>query len=243
MKFLAFFIIVFLVIFYGNFMGFADFIRHKKTNFTYERNDAELLKRLRLQKPADWQEENGCIAEILKHREQIENDALLFVGGFCDGFHAYLYRVIPEFKKRLTENNFALDVFYREHDDLYAMEELLTAYHKQGKKIFIVGHSWGACSVFKTFWQYAALPVDLVISLDPVGLVRPHGQAEHIKKWVNVYLDYSVAPFTLGNCVARIGQPFGKRENASENILTTYDHQQAQKMFFDYAYEMIIAYL
>lgn len=182
MKFLAFFIIVFLVIFYGNFMGFADFIRHKKTNFTYERNDAELLKRLRLQKPADWQEENGCIAEILKHQEQIENDALLFVGGFCDGFHAYLYRVIPEFKKRLAENNFALDVFYREHDDLHGMEELLTAYHKQDKKIFIVGHSWGACSVFKTFWQYAALPVDLVISLDPVGLVRPHGQAEHIKK-------------------------------------------------------------
>lgn len=105
-------------------------------------------------------------------------------------------------KKRLAENNFALDVFYREHDDLHGMEELLTAYHKQGKKIFIVGHSWGACSVFKTFWQYAALPVDLVISLDPVGLVCPHGQAEHIKKWVNVYLDYSVAPFTLGNCVA-----------------------------------------
>lgn len=243
LKFILFIVILVFVAYMTNVLGVADFVRQKKINFQYERNDAQLLKKLQLLKPQTWQEENKILAAILQHPEQIKNNALLFVGGFCDGRCAYLYRIIPELKKILKEKNCAVDIYYREHDELHGIKELFTLYHKQGKKILIVGHSWGACSVFKQFWQDAALPIELLISLDPVGLIRPNGEAVHIKKWKNVYIDYAVAPWTMNNCIARIGQPFGKRENAAENVVTEYEHQQAYQMFFAYAFDDIVEIL
>lgn len=235
------FVLLLLVVlaFSANFMGLADFVRHKKLNYSFERNDAVLLEKLSLPKPRNWQEEEICLQKIAENSEKLHNHALLLAGGFCDGMHAYLYRVIPELRKIIAEKNLPLDVYYREHDELHGIKELFTLYHKQGKKIVIVGHSWGACSVFKQFWQDSSVPIDLLVSLDPVGLVRPKGRADHIKTWINVYLDYSSAPLTFSNTVARIGQPFGKRSNADENIKTAYNHQQAQKMFFDYAFDKI----
>lgn len=224
-----------------NVLGFADFIRHRTSNFEYERNDARVLEKLHMQKPQNWQEESQFIAALLQHPEYIENHVLLFAGGFCDGMRAYLYRIIPELKKIFAEKNCAADVYYREHDDLHGIKELFTLYHKQGKRILIVGHSWGACSVFKQFWQDDTIPVELLVSLDPVGLIRPSGEAAQIKKWKNIYLDYTAAPWTLSNCIARIGQPFGKRKNAAENIMTQYNHHQAEQMFFAYALNDIIA--
>ena len=239
-KFFIFIGILFFVAYMTNILGFADFIRHKNINFSYERNDALLLEKMQLNKPKTWQEESHCIKILMEQPEQIENHALLFVGGFCDGSRGYLYRVIPELKKILQEKNCDLDIYYREHDELHGIKELFTLYHKQGKKIFIVGHSWGACSVFKQFWQDTSIPVELLISLDPVGLIRPKGEAAQIKKWKNVYLDYADAPWTINNCIARIGQPFGKRENAAENVVTEYEHQQAYQMFFSYAFDEIV---
>lgn len=223
-----------------NFMGFADFVRQKKINYGFERNDARLLEKLNLKKPRNWQEESAVIAEIAAHPEQLENNAVLFVGGFADAVNAYLYRVVPEFKNRLTEQGISFDVYYRHHDELHGIKELFTLYRKQGKKIIIVGHSWGACSLFKEFWQDTLIQLDLVVSLDPVGLVRPDGKAGHIKKWLNVYLDYTTAPITISNTIARIGQPFGKRDNADVNICTQFNHQQASKMFFAYAWQEIL---
>lgn len=231
-------IVLLIFAFAVNFMGVADFVRQKKLNYSFERNDALLLENLSLPKPKNWQEEEICLKTVMEKYEP-QNHVLLLVGGFCDGMHAYLYRIMPELKQIIAEKNLALDVFYREHDELHGIKELFTLYRKQGKKIVIVGHSWGACSVFKQFWQDVSVPVDLLISLDPVGLVRPKGRAEHIKNWVNVYLDYSTAPLTFSNTVARIGQPFGKRDSADINIKTTFNHQQAYKMFFAYALDKI----
>lgn len=242
-KFFIFIGILVFAAYMTNVLGFADFVRQKKINFQYERNDANLLEKLHLQKPLTWQDETNCLKVLLQHPELIENHALLFVGGFCDGSRAYLYRVIPELKKILKEKKCAVDIYYREHDELHGIKELFTLYHKQGKKILIVGHSWGACSVFKQFWQYASIPVELLVSLDAVGLIRPSGEAAHIKKWKNVYIDYAVAPWTINNCIARIGQPFGRRENAAENIVTEYEHQQAYQMFFAYATDDIMEIL
>lgn len=243
LKFFVFIAVLVFAAYMSNILGFADFVRQKKINFQYERNDFGLLEKLQLQKPQTWQEESKCLTAILQHPELIENNALLFVGGFCDGRRAYLYRVIPELKKFLSEKNCAMDVYYREHDELHGIKELFTLYHKQGKKILIVGHSWGACSVFKQFWQDTSIPVELLISLDAVGLIRPSGEAAHIKKWKNVYIDYAVAPWTINNCIARIGQPYGKRESSAENIVTEYEHQQAYQMFFAYALDDIVEIL
>lgn len=240
MKFLLAAVLLLGAAYVCNAGGFGDFVRQKNINFSYDRNDMRLTKMLGAVKPKNWQEESKLIEKILNNPQLIRNNALLLVGGFCDGMHAYLYRVIPELQKYIGENTLALDVYYREHDELHGIKEIFTLYRKQGKKILIVGHSWGACSVFKQFWQDDSVPVDLLISLDPVGLIRPKGTAGHIKKWINVYVDYSVAPLTFSNTVARIGQPYGKRDNAAKNILTQYNHQQAQKMFFDYAYNEII---
>ena len=243
LKFFIFIAILIFVAYMTNILGFADFVRQKTINFHYERNDALLLEKLQQQKPQTWAEESKCLNMLLQQPELLENNALLLVGVFCDGSRAYLYRVIPELKKILKEKNCAADIYYREHDELHGIKELFTLYHKQGKKIIIVGHSWGACSVFKQFWQDGSLPVELLISLDPVGLIRPKGEAVQIKKWKNVYIDYSVAPWTINNCIARIGQPFGKRENAAENRVTTYEHQQAYQMFFAYALDEIVEIL
>lgn len=240
LKFVVFVCVLFFIAYMTNVLGFADMVRHKTINFQYERNDAKIMEKLHMQKPKNWQEESQFIAALLRHPEYIENHALLFVGGFCDGMRAYLYRVIPELKKIFAEKNCAVDMYYREHNELHGIKELFTLYHKQGKKILIIGHSWGACSVFKQFWQDETIPVELLISLDPVGLIRPSGEASHIKKWKNIYLDYAAAPWTLSNCIARIGQPFGKRNNAAENIVTQYNHQQAVQMFFAYAFDELV---
>lgn len=218
-----------------NIGGFAEFVRRYAQNYSYERNERRILVGLGVSKPKNWQEEQALIEKILHSPQAVQNHAVLFVGGFCDGVHGYLYRVLPQFRLYLAENGLDLDIYYREHDELHGIKELFTIYRKQGKKIIIVGHSWGACSVFKQFWQDSAVPIDLLISLDPVGLVRPQGKADHIQKWVNVYIDYRKAPLTVSNTVARIGQPFGKRDNAAVNIMTHYNHQQAQAMFFEYA--------
>lgn len=240
LKFFLFIVVLVFAAYISNVLGFGDFVRQKKINFQYERNETRLLEKLQLQKPKNWQEESKCLSVLLQHPECIKNNVLLFVGGFCDGSRGYLYRVIPELKKILSERNCAVDVYYREHDELHGIKELFTLYHKQGKKIFIVGHSWGACSVFKQLWQDTSIPVELLISLDPVGLIRPAGDAPQIKKWKNVYIDYAVAPWTINNCIARIGQPYGKRENAAENIVTEYEHHRAYQMFFVYALDEII---
>lgn len=243
LKFFIFIILLIIIAYMTNTLGFADFVRHKSVNFHYERNDATLLEKLHLPKPRTWQEESNCLKMLMQQPKQLEHHALLFVGGFCDGRRAYLYRVIPELKEILNKKNCAVDIYYREHDELHGIKELFTLYHKQGKKIIIVGHSWGACSVFKQFWQDTSILVELLISLDPVGLIRPSGEAVQIKKWKNMYIDYAVAPWTINNCIARLGQPFGKRENAAENIVTEYEHQQAYQMFFSYALDDIVEIL
>lgn len=241
LKCIVFICVLIFIAYTTNVLGFADFVRHKNINFNYERNDAQLVEKLQMSKPQNWQEESQFIENILQHPEYIENHALLFVGGFCDGIRAYLYRVVPELKKILAERNIAVDIYYREHDELHGIKDLFTLYHKQGKKILIAGHSWGGCSVFKQFWQDETIPIELLVSLDPVGLIRPSGKAAHIAKWKNIYLDYAAAPWTLSNSIARIGQPFGKRDNATENIVTNYNHQQAGLMFFAYALDDLIA--
>ena len=223
-----------------NLSSITSYYHHNITNFTYDRNDKVLLQKFNLEKPKNWKEEANIIEQILQQPEQIENSVILFIGGFEDCISAYLYRAIEEFRNKLNEQKKNLDIFYREHDELHGIKELFALYHKKGKNIIIVAHSWGACSAFKEFWQDTRVPIDLLISLDPVGLIRPKGEATHIKKWVNVYIDYKKAPFTISNTIARIGQPYGKRENADKNILTEYNHQEASKMFFSYAFEEIM---
>ncbi len=226
-----------------NLSNITNYYHHTITNFNYERNDTLLLKKMNFEKPKNWEEETKIIEQILLQSDHIENSVVLFIGGFEDCISAYLYRTIAEFREKLNEQSIQADIFYREHDELHGIKELFALYHKKGKNIIIVAHSWGACSAFKQFWQDARIPIDLLISLDPVGLIRPKGKASHIKKWINVYIDYKKAPFTISNTIARIGQPYGKRENADKNILTDYNHQEASKMFFSYAFEEILMIL
>lgn len=94
----------------------------------------------------------------------------------------------------------------------------------------LIGHSWGANAVINALIPRLHLPLNLVITLDPVSYQGPPKQRPaQILHWCNVYVDYKQSDlFNNSNLIARIGHPWQRVEQADVNIMAPKNLNHAQ---------------
>ncbi len=140
----------------------------------------------------------------------------LVMGGFMDGILGKAYGILPLLPSPILHD---FDVYYREHDEDAAARRLVLAYGAALRPVFVIGHSWGGstcvCDVLaRPFVR--TIPVAALLTLDPVGM-RPPLPLPQVRRWCNVYVDYSRACWSRQNNIARIGRPWGRIPHAGEN--------------------------
>lgn len=144
-------------------------------------------------------------------------DMTMVVGGFRDGLMAHAYAICRDFPPEMRA---VQDIFYREHPEGAAVRELVELYRHRGRKVTLIGHSWGADAAVHAVARKTAATVDLLVTLDPVSRKRaPTASLGNVRRWVNVHLRYAEAePWNWSNIVARIGGPWEEVPVAHVNI-------------------------
>ena len=84
----------------------------------------------------------------------------------------------------------------------------------------------------------AAKEVELIVTLDPVSRFGPTSdqpKPSGVKKWLNVYVNYSESQLGWANFVASVGGPWGHCDNADKNASfagsSGQEHADAIRMF------------
>ena len=148
-----------------------------------------------------------------------ENTLVVFVGGAMDEVYRPLLNgaFIPY---RLEHGN-DQDTCYATHASTKQVTALVIRWHQAGQKICLVGHSWGAKTIFHVARQLAPeVSIDLLITLDPVSRRFSRHQIkkpENVLRWLNVHVDYSQASMEYSNVIARLGGYWGHCANADTN--------------------------
>ena len=156
----------------------------------------------------------------------------LVMGGFTDAFFGRAYAVRGELAEMLGPD---FDIYYREHDEHAGTRRVLRRYGELGRRVVLIGHSWGASSLARDVLP--ALPhvrTDALITLDPVGLRGPV-PLPSVRRWLNVYIPYERAAWSRENNVARLGRPWEYVREADMNrIPSQLRHADALGMFREY---------
>ena len=175
---------------------------------------------------------------------------ILFIGGAYD---AKTFTGCPVlngvFRRYEAEFSGVQDIGY----GTWTAETQLTAiarhWHMQGQKIVLAGHSYGGQIAVRVAGALSAsgIETELLVTLDPVGregaLPRPVG----VKRWLNIYVDYTDAQLggfsymmaTKGlpaNLVGYIGKPWMSAPGADVNLVSpekTPDMHARADQFFD----------
>ncbi len=224
-----------------------------KANFAYERNEPYLLNALGLAQIGNKQEENNflsflyakSLAEHFPNQDKVwQNHVIIIVqGGFCDVRSAFCYRICPFLKEyfatQYNDNKFF--VFFREHDEHKSSLALVNYFKNQGCKVILIGHSWGGSSASLKIACNSIKKLDLLITLDPVGIFRPTKKnIPNTKYWLNIYVDYKLADYSFHNNVARAGRPWEFQSLADENISSEIlQHEKALDLLKEHALELI----
>lgn len=208
------------------------------SNYSYERNEPSLFTDGFTQKPRNREQEKTLITNFLSTPDP-KAHLVIVMGGFMDNSCAYCYSIhqaLVDFYKNNECHDFHF--FYREHNESEDIVKLVKFYGQYNKKIILIGHSWGACSLVKNVAESAKYSIDLLVTIDPVGARKPAKQLPLVKKWVNIFVDYKKANWNRHNIVARAGHPWHECEGANSNILSeTPYHHRALAMFEEYAFD------
>lgn len=175
---------------------------------------------------------------------------VLFVGGAYDARANFtgrpvLGRIFPRYD---ALNEPFQDIGY----GTWTTETQLTAiarhWRMQGQKVVLVGHSYGgriAHRVAKNLSD-SGHEVELLVTLDPVGREGVQPRPAKLKRWLNIYVNYTEASLVefstmfraLGlpaNLVGYIGKPWQSAPGADKNIIFpdvgSSAHVQADEMF------------
>ncbi len=160
-------------------------------------------------------------------------DLCLIVGGFLDGFTGRAYGLREELPSVMA----CFDIFYREHDEKGDMRRILCRYGRAGRRVALIGHSWGGSSLAVDVLAYEEcrhVPVDALVTLDPVGVRRPRFLPQ-VRHWLNVYLPYHRAAWSRENNIARLGRPWEQVAQAGLNCIPTQlRHADTRGMFREF---------
>ena len=188
--------------------------------------------------------------EYLPSEHCIRKPLVVFMGGAADPIIRILFRVAKNYQELHQAYQ---DVYYRPHNAGAHVVKLVEAYHAAGRKVAVIGHSWGGSSAVHDVAMKTGAKIDVLATLDPVGrfqrkpLARPSGAL----RFINVYINYAKAKtVNIGNVVARIGGLWEDVPCADENhdiigeIGTSpggkvFDHADARDMFLLYAAQVV----
>lgn len=111
-------------------------------------------------------------------------------------------------------------------------------WHAAGQKIVLVGHSWGGDRAILLAQENPDIPIELLVTLDPVSRKGKSPKPANVKRWDNIYIDYSIADGSSANLIARTGGPWescpGADYNQALNVLPRMSytgHANAEEMF------------
>ncbi|MGQ6546254.1 hypothetical protein ACUNEV_01785 [Serratia sp. IR-2025] len=173
---------------------------------------------------------------------------VVFVGGAMDASYQPLLRgvFVPYEEKngRDTKDNTNKVITQRKQDVAYSehgggkVPPLMKEWHAAGQKIVLVGHSWGGDRVILLAKENPDIPIELLVTLDPVSRKGKSPKPTNVKHWDNIYIDYSIADRSSANMIARTGGPWencpGADENKALNTLASManrGHADADLMF------------
>ncbi|WP_260514557.1 hypothetical protein [Serratia fonticola] len=153
---------------------------------------------------------------------------VVFVGGAMDStFQPLLRPVFAPYEKengRDAKDNFDNVTTQRKQDVAYSehgggnVPPLMKEWHTAGQKIVLIGHSWGGDRVILLAQENPDIPIELLVTLDPVSKKGKSPKPKNVKQWDNVYIDYSLADGSSANKIARMGGPWEHCPGADNNL-------------------------
>lgn len=162
---------------------------------------------------------------------------VLFVGGCMDATTETLRRVYASYK---VANDARQTVEYRSHEDKEDIIALINAnYASYKQRVCLVGHSWGgSCATRAANGIDADKKVELLITLDPVGLIYPAPRVKPatVTTWKNHYVARPTWEFS--DLVAWVGNGWRNVPCADENRPYGGHHADAERMFVEYLSEV-----
>ena len=205
-------------------------------NFTFQRNPPRLLALCGLSEVRDRGQEKRFMEKVRTLDAEAFRPLVLVVGGFSDQYLGNSYAVSARYPADLRARH---DVWFREHYEGRKMRALVKLYASKGKPILLIGHSWGGDAAVNAVARKSGVPVELLISLDPVSRKGPpRAKLPNVRRWLNVHIDYSRSTWLdIPNLVARIGGPWEAVRAADVNIAcpANMTHAWAWGMFERYA--------
>lgn len=173
--------------------------------------------------------------------EEHLGELVVVMGGFMDGSLANGYAICATYPQSLRQLH---DVFYREHPEGNAVRELVELYRHRGKRVVLIGHSWGGDAVVHAVARKTRALIHLLVTLDPVSRKKaPAKPLDNVQHWLNVYVDYTTATWAnSSNLTARIGGPWQFVRAAHENVCCSHNHDAAHAMFRDHAMNALMGF-
>lgn len=204
-------------------------------SYKWRRDPERLVSRADIGLRVRDSREEQCFLDALEKMSDTElGNLCLVMGGFMDGLLGRAYRILDDLPPILGSG---FDIYYREHDEHSTVRRIIRRYGRAGRRIILIGHSWGASSLARDILRHPDcrdLPVEILITLDPVG-VRKARFLPQVKRWLNIYLPYDEARWSRENNVARLGQPWEYVRQASLNrVPSVLRHSKAVLMFREF---------
>lgn len=201
------------------------------------RNPSRLLDACGAAVPTRAGEEKAFLQRLFVLPSLQLRPLLVFAGGFTDNLSGLMYRIVDHFPVDMAAQ---CDIFYREHDEGKAMRDLACFYAARGLPVLFIGHSWGASSLVWNVVDRIPFPVEFLATLDPVDWRSRPPHMPQVRRWINVYVDYSHAPWTVDNMVARIGRAWEYLDAATENYAyESARHSWAEPMYVHHVWQTL----
>ena len=191
-------------------------------------------------------------AQINKRTTECKKTLVVFIGGFADSiYQPLLDNVFAPYEKKYGHGNERRqDVCYSEHGG-GKVPPLMKEWFKANQKIVLVGHSWGGDRVVQLALKNPDIPIELLVTLDPVSYSSQHIKPKNVKRWINSYVQYEVkcvvsdlfkdiSTIKNGNSIAVLGHPWQYCNGADKNFivnknkngtLNKISHANASAMF------------
>ncbi len=185
------------------------------------------------------------VSSLMESRHYVPRYTLVvFVGGAMDEVYRPLLKGV--FIPYRLDRSIHQDTCYATHASAKQVANLVKRWHRAGHKVCLVGHSWGAKTLFDVSKQVSPeIVISLLITLDPVSrrlFRRQLRRPDNVHQWINVHVDYKQASMEYSNVVARLGGYWGHCANADSNIKLSRDdneggreitHANAERMFME----------